>query len=92
MNFALFETAVVKGLQEKLGEDYRILSNQVKKNNGILLTGIIVEEKNKIGKESALTKLWNLCTGFFLKPRSKNPWICQIFWNMKRQKIRLLLK
>lgn len=46
MNFALFETAVVKGLQEKMGEDYRILSNQVKKNNGILLTGIIVEEKN----------------------------------------------
>lgn len=46
MNFALFEAAVVKGLQEKMGEDYRILPNQVKKNNGIVLTGIIVEEKN----------------------------------------------
>ena len=46
MNFVLFTAAVVKGLQEKLGENYRILPNQVKKNNGIVLTGIIVEEKN----------------------------------------------
>ena len=46
MNFTLFTTAVVNGLQEKLGEDYRILSNQVKKNNGVVLTGIIVEEKD----------------------------------------------
>ena len=46
MNFTLFTTAVVNGLQEKLGEDYRILPNQVKKNNGVVLTGIIVEEKD----------------------------------------------
>lgn len=46
MNFVLFTATVVKGLQEKLGENYRILPNQVKKNNGIVLTGIIVEEKN----------------------------------------------
>lgn len=46
MSFSLFTTAVVKSLQEKMGEDYRILPNQVKKNNGIVFTGIIVEEKN----------------------------------------------
>lgn len=46
MNFMLFTASVVKGLQEKMGEDYKIFSNHVKKNNGIELTGIIVEEKN----------------------------------------------
>ena len=106
MNFALFEAAVVKGLQEKMGEDYRILPNQVKKNNGIVLTGIIVEEKNSILRrqfiwtismkiirtESALIKLWSLCTGFFIRPESGNPWICRISWNMKRQRDRLPLK
>lgn len=46
MDFALFQAAVVKGLQEKMGEDYSVVSNQVKKNNGIELTGIVVGEKN----------------------------------------------
>lgn len=46
MNFSMFTEAVIKGLQEKLGEDFKISSNRVKKNNGIELTGIIVEEKN----------------------------------------------
>lgn len=46
MNFTLFTASLVKGLQEKMGNDYKVFSNLVKKNNGIELTGIIVEEKN----------------------------------------------
>lgn len=46
MNFSLFTASVVKGLQEKMGEEFKIFSQPVKKNNGVELTGIIVEEKN----------------------------------------------
>lgn len=46
MDFTLFTATVVKGLQEKMGESFRIFSSPVKKNNGIELTGIIAEEKN----------------------------------------------
>lgn len=45
MNFTVFTASVVKGLQEKMGENYKISSNHVKKNNGVELTGIVVEEK-----------------------------------------------
>ncbi|MGN0377327.1 MAG: DUF5688 family protein [Suilimivivens sp.] len=46
LNFTQFTAAVRKGLQEKMGKEYHVFSNTVKKNNGIELTGIIVEEKN----------------------------------------------
>ncbi|MBD5392950.1 MAG: hypothetical protein HDR71_01500 [Lachnospiraceae bacterium] len=46
MKFSLFTASVVSGLQKKMGDDCRVFSNLVKKNNGIELTGIIVEEKN----------------------------------------------
>ncbi len=45
MNFAVFTAAIVKKIQEKAGSGFRILSGTVKKNNGIELTGIIIEEK-----------------------------------------------
>ena len=44
MNFAVFTAAIVKKIQEKAGSGFRILSGTVKKNNGIELTGIIIEE------------------------------------------------
>lgn len=46
MNLSLFTASVVKKLQEKVGDDFKVFSDLVKKNNGIELTGIIVEEKN----------------------------------------------
>lgn len=45
VNFAAFTAAVMKKLQDKMGDNYKISSNNVKKNNGIELTGIIVEKK-----------------------------------------------
>lgn len=46
MNFAVFTAAIVKRIQEKAGSACRIFSGTVKKNNGIELTGIMIEEKN----------------------------------------------
>lgn len=45
VNFAVFTASVIKVLQEKMGDDYKISSSNVKKNNGVELTGIIVEKK-----------------------------------------------
>lgn len=45
VNFAVFTASIIKVLQEKMGDDYKISSSNVKKNNGIELTGIIVEKK-----------------------------------------------
>lgn len=45
MNFTSFTQSIINYLQKKLGDDYKIFSNIIKKNNGIELTGIIIEEK-----------------------------------------------
>lgn len=45
MNFTSFTQSIINYLQKKLGDDYKIFSNVIKKNNGIELTGIIIEEK-----------------------------------------------
>ena len=43
MNFAVFTAALVRKMQEKMGKDFRVFSSTVKKNNGVELTGIILE-------------------------------------------------
>lgn len=45
MNFAVFTAALVRKMQEKMGKDFRVFSSTVKKNNGVELTGIILEGK-----------------------------------------------
>lgn len=45
MNFTSFAQSIINHLQKKLGEDYKIFSNIIKKNNGLELTGIVIEEK-----------------------------------------------
>ncbi len=44
MNFELFKESVIQIVKEKLGEEYRVLADDVIKNNGIVLTGIIIQE------------------------------------------------
>lgn len=45
MNFISFTEAIVENLQNRLGEECRVFASRIKKNNGIELTGVIVEEK-----------------------------------------------
>lgn len=45
MDFVLFRETIVRRLQEKQGENVHVFSDQVKKNNGVILTGIMMEEK-----------------------------------------------
>lgn len=45
MSLSLFTTAITCKMQKRMGEDYRVLSSLVKKNNGIELTGVIIKEK-----------------------------------------------
>ena len=45
MNFELFKESIIQILTEKLGEEYKIFSDSVIKNNGIELTGIIIQDK-----------------------------------------------
>lgn len=45
MDFVLFRETIVRRLQEKKGENVRVFSDRVKKNNGVILTGIMMEEK-----------------------------------------------
>lgn len=47
MSFTEFTTKMVEELQKKAGEDFTIFTNNIRKNNGIELTGIIMK-----GKES----------------------------------------
>lgn len=47
MSFDLFKESVIQILKEKAGADIEVFSDSVKKNNGIVLTGIIIKEKNK---------------------------------------------
>lgn len=43
MNFTSFTQTILKNLQDKLGNSYSVFSHNVKKNNGINLTGIVVK-------------------------------------------------
>lgn len=43
IDFTSFTQAILKNLQEKLGSDYKVFSQCVKKNNGIELTGVIAK-------------------------------------------------
>lgn len=45
MNFTSFTQAILKKLQEMLGDNYSVFSQNVKKNNGIELTGVIAKRK-----------------------------------------------
>ena len=47
MNFDLFKESVIQVLKEKLGEGYEIFTDNVQKNNGIVLNGIIIKEKDR---------------------------------------------
>ncbi len=46
MNFELFKESVIQLIKKKLGEEYRVFADDVMKNNGIVLTGIIIQEPN----------------------------------------------
>lgn len=46
-NFKLFTAAIIQGLQIRVGDEFQVFSNCIKKNNGIELTGIMIK-----GKES----------------------------------------
>lgn len=43
IDFTSFTQTILKNLQEKLGSDYTVFSHNVKKNNGIELTGIVAK-------------------------------------------------
>lgn len=43
INFTSFTQTILKILREKLGSDYTVFSHQVKKNNGMELTGIVAK-------------------------------------------------
>ncbi|MDE6186451.1 MAG: hypothetical protein K2G39_13645, partial [Lachnospiraceae bacterium] len=45
MNFTSFTQSILKDLQKKLGDNYSVFSHNVKKNNGIELTGIVAKRK-----------------------------------------------
>lgn len=45
MNFTSFTQAVLNNLQEMLGENYSVFSQNVTKNNGVELTGVIAKRK-----------------------------------------------
>ena len=45
MNLSLFTAKVIRSLQEKLGENFKVFSSMVRKNNGVELVGIVAKEK-----------------------------------------------
>ena len=45
VNFTSFTRIILKNLQEMLGENYSVFSQNVTKNNGIELTGVIAKRK-----------------------------------------------
>lgn len=45
MNFTSFTQSILKDLQRKLGDNYSVFSHNVKKNNGVELTGIVAKRK-----------------------------------------------
>ncbi len=45
VNFTSFTRSILKHLQEALGENYSVFSHNVKKNNGIELTGVIAKRE-----------------------------------------------
>lgn len=46
MNFELFKESIIQIMTEKLGKNYKIFSDTVIKNNGIELTGIVIQDKS----------------------------------------------
>lgn len=47
IDFTSFTQTILKNLQEKLGSDYTVFSHNVKKNNGIELTGIVAKRTGR---------------------------------------------
>lgn len=47
IDFISFTQTILKNLQEKLGSDYTVFSHNVKKNNGIELTGIVAKRTGR---------------------------------------------
>ena len=47
MNFDLFKESVIQILQENLGGEYKIYSDNMLKNNGVELTGIIIQKSGQ---------------------------------------------
>ena len=48
MNFTSFTKAILENLQLKLGENYTVFSHSVKKNNGVMRTGIVAKRTGQI--------------------------------------------
>lgn len=46
MKFTSFTETILTNLKNRLGDEYTVLSRQVKKNNGVELTGIIAKRRN----------------------------------------------
>ena len=49
MEFNVFLETVKCCMEERLGEDYQISGNQVRKNNGVLKRGLMI--RTKTGRE-----------------------------------------
>lgn len=47
MNFELFKESVIQLIKEKVGSNIDVFADSVKKNNGVVWTGIILKEKDK---------------------------------------------
>ena len=45
MNFNVFAETVVKALRKAMGERFQVTTTMVKKNNGVELLGIVVQEE-----------------------------------------------
>lgn len=46
MNFTSFTQTILKKLQEKLGEDFSVFSHTIRKNNDVVLTGVMAKRKD----------------------------------------------
>lgn len=106
MNFISFTEAIVENLQNRLGEEYRVFASRIKKNNGIELTGIIVEEKqcntspaiyiNDLYKEyregKGLTEIEETVYHIYSKNRFSKSVNLARFFNFKESKNQLAFK
>lgn len=106
MDFKLFTTSVINCLQEKAGSDIKVFSTSVKKNNGIELTGIVLEEKGcntspavyidefyeEYKKGAALEEIAEAIYGVFQKHRFSKPVDLSDFMDYERAKHRIAFK
>lgn len=61
MNFELFKNIVKDNVSRKMGNEYKVTLNEIRKNNGIMLTGLaIMEEGSNISPTIYLDKYYEM--------------------------------